>query len=150
MVPVLRPLISPNNTINANPGNNSLVITDYADNLQRIAKIIDSIDQPSGVDPVIIPLQYASAIDVAQTVNRLFAETAQGTGGAEPNQRFVVAADTRSNSLLMRSGDATRLAAFDGEIDLEAFQKRPLRVFHGELRDFEVEQRLHLTGKRSY
>ena len=36
LVPVLRPLISPNNTINANPGNNSLVITDYADNLQRI------------------------------------------------------------------------------------------------------------------
>ncbi|HPM68417.1 MAG TPA: secretin N-terminal domain-containing protein, partial [Piscinibacter sp.] len=40
LVPVLRPLISPNNTINANPGNNSLVITDYADNLQRIGKII--------------------------------------------------------------------------------------------------------------
>ena len=37
LVAVLRPLISPNNTINANPGNNSLVITDYADNLQRIA-----------------------------------------------------------------------------------------------------------------
>jgi hypothetical protein len=36
-VPVLRPLISPNNTINANPGNNSLVITDYADNLRRWA-----------------------------------------------------------------------------------------------------------------
>ena len=35
LVPVLRPLISPNNTINANPGNNTLVITDYADNLQR-------------------------------------------------------------------------------------------------------------------
>ena len=38
LVAVLRPLISPNNTINANPGNNSLVITDYADNLQRIGQ----------------------------------------------------------------------------------------------------------------
>ena len=38
LVPVLRPLISPNNTINANPGNNTLVITDYADNLQRSAR----------------------------------------------------------------------------------------------------------------
>jgi general secretion pathway protein D len=36
LVPVLRPLISPNNTINVNPGNNSLVVTDYADNLRRI------------------------------------------------------------------------------------------------------------------
>src|SRR5690606_78322 len=33
LVTVLRPLISPNNTINANPGSNTLVITDYADNL---------------------------------------------------------------------------------------------------------------------
>jgi general secretion pathway protein D len=40
LVPVLRPLISPNNTINVNPGNNSLVITDYADNLQRMGRII--------------------------------------------------------------------------------------------------------------
>ena len=38
LVPVLRPLITPNNTINANPGNNTLVITDYADNLQRLAR----------------------------------------------------------------------------------------------------------------
>ena len=47
LVPVLRPLISPNNTINANPGNNSLVITDYADNLQRLGKIIAAMDTPS-------------------------------------------------------------------------------------------------------
>src|SRR5690606_26509092 len=39
LVPVLRPLIAPNNTINAYPNNNSLVITDYASNLQRIARI---------------------------------------------------------------------------------------------------------------
>ena len=47
LVPVLRPLISPNNTINANPGNNTLVITDYADNLQRIGKIIAALDLPA-------------------------------------------------------------------------------------------------------
>jgi len=47
LVPILRPLIAPNNTITAYPANNSLVITDYAGNLLRIAKIIDSIDQPS-------------------------------------------------------------------------------------------------------
>ncbi|MCK7493919.1 MAG: hypothetical protein MZW92_23550 [Comamonadaceae bacterium] len=56
---VLRPLISPNNTINANPGNNSLVITDYADNLQRIGKIIAALDQPPATDVEIMPLQHA-------------------------------------------------------------------------------------------
>lgn len=110
-LPILRPLIAPNNTITAYQNSNTLVITDYANNLQRIGKIIDSIDQPSGSDPVVIPLQYASAVDVAQTVNKLFTETAQaGTAVVDPTQRFTVIADTRSNSLLARSGDPSRLA----------------------------------------
>jgi general secretion pathway protein D len=109
LLPVLRPLIAPNNTITAYQNSNTLVVTDYANNLQRIAKIIDSIDQPSGTDPVVIPLQYASAVDVAQTVNRLFSEMGQGQGGADPTQRFMVVADVRSNSLLVRSGDSSRL-----------------------------------------
>ena len=112
MVPILRPLIAPNNTIFAYQNSNTLVITDYANNLQRLEKIIDSIDQPGGVDPVVISLQHASAVDVAQTVNRLFTEAqAQAQGvGSEPTQRFTIVADARSNSLLVRSGDPTRLA----------------------------------------
>ncbi|MEO8006177.1 MAG: type II secretion system secretin GspD [Betaproteobacteria bacterium] len=112
LLPVLRPLIAPNNTVTAYQNSNTLVITDYANNLQRIAKIIDSVDQPGGIEPVIIPLQYASAVDVAQTVNRLFTEIgqAQGQGGGDPNQRFTVVADARSNSLLVRSGDASRVS----------------------------------------
>ena len=54
-MPVLRPLISPNNTINVNPGSNALVITDYADNLQRIARIIASMDVAQATDVEIIP-----------------------------------------------------------------------------------------------
>ena len=107
LLPVLRPLIAPNNTITTYQNSNTLVVTDYANNLQRIAKIIDSIDQPSGSDPIVIPLKYASAVDVMQTVNRLFAEG--GQGAAEPSQRMVVVADARSNSLLVRSGDSSRL-----------------------------------------
>jgi len=112
LVPTLRPLIAPNNTITAYPSNNSLVITDYASNLQRLEKIIEAIDQPSGNDPIVIPLNYASAIEVAQTINRLFTETAQAQGGpaADPSQRLVVVADARSNRLLARSsGDPSRL-----------------------------------------
>ena len=109
LVPILRPLIAPNNVITADPNSNTLVITDYANNLLRLARIIDSIDQPSSNDPVVIPLQYASAVDVATTVNQLFAETSQGAAGAAPGQRFTVVADARSNSLLARSDDPSRL-----------------------------------------
>ncbi len=110
LVPILRPLIAPNNTIAAYQNSNTLVITDYASNVQRLEKIIDAIDQPSATDPIIIALKYASALDVAQTVNRLFAETGQGAAGGDSSQRLLVVADTRSNSLLARgSGDASRL-----------------------------------------
>jgi len=112
LVPTLRPLIAPNNIITAYPGNNALVITDYASNLQRIARIIDAIDQPTGTDPVVIPLRYASALDVAQTVGRLFVDTPQAPGpaGAGPLNRVIIVPDARSNSLLVRSDDPSRLA----------------------------------------
>ncbi len=111
VLPILRPLITPNNTITAYQNNNTLVITDYADNLQRIEKIIDSIDQPSGGDPVVIPLRHASAVDVAQTVAKLFADTTQtaGAAAADPSQRLTVLADVRSNSLIVRSENSSRL-----------------------------------------
>lgn len=111
MVPILRPLIAPNNSITAYPNNNTLVITDYAGNLQRLEKIISAIDQPAGSDPVVIPLSHASAVDVAATVNRLFAEASAVAGSAttEPQQRITVIADGRSNSLLVRSGNPARL-----------------------------------------
>jgi general secretion pathway protein D len=105
LVPILRPLIPPANTITAYAGSNTLVITDYAANLQRLARIIDSLDQPGGSDPVVIPLVHASALDVAQTVNRLFAETTPDSG-----QRLIVVADARSNSLVARSDNPSRIA----------------------------------------
>ena len=109
LVPILRPLIAPNNAITAYQNSNTLVITDYANNMLRLSRIIDSIDQPSGSDPIVIPLQYASAVDVAVTVNQLFTESLQGATTTEATQRFTVVADARSNSLIARSGDPSRL-----------------------------------------
>jgi len=106
LVAVLRPLISPNNSITAYPGNNTLVITDYASNLQRIAQIIESVDRPTDSDSLVIALKYASALDVAQTISRLVAEPAQA---ADPTGRITIAADARSNSILARAGDPSRL-----------------------------------------
>jgi general secretion pathway protein D len=71
LVAVLRPLISANNTINANPGSQSLVITDYADNLQRIAKIIAALDQPAASEVEVIALEHVVASDVASVVQRM-------------------------------------------------------------------------------
>jgi general secretion pathway protein D len=111
LAPILRPLIAPGNAIGAYQSGNALVITDYASNLRRIEKIIDSIDQPSRTDGAAIPIRYASALDVAQTVNRLFAESAQAQGGgpADTTQRVIVVADARSNTLFARSDNPSQL-----------------------------------------
>ncbi len=122
LVPILRPLISPNNTINANPGNNSLVITDYADNLARIARIIAAMDSPSTGDVEVIPLRYAVASDIAQVVQRLSdggsagVPGAPGLPGAGGGSTSVIA-DARNNSLLVRAGSPARLATIRALID---------------------------------
>jgi len=109
LLPILRPLIAPANAISVYPATNTLVITDYAGNLRRIGTIIESIDQPGGTDPVVIPLAYASAVDVALTVNRLSAEPAAVAGAADSSQRLTVVADARSNSLVARSDNPSRI-----------------------------------------
>src|SRR6185369_16949464 len=98
MVPILRPLIAANNAIAASQTSNALIITDYVSNLQRIGKIIEALDQPAGSDPIVIPLRNASAVDVAQSINRLFAAAGPAQAAADPSQRFTVVADVRSNS----------------------------------------------------
>ena len=108
LVPVLRPLISPNNTIAAYANTNTLVITDYADNVRRINKIIDSIDQPNNGEVVTVRLEHASATDLAQALNRLLSDAAAPLPGAapgsvEPTRRIVAIADSRTNSVLLRS-----------------------------------------------
>ena len=117
LVAILRPLISANNTINANPASNSLVITDYADNLQRIAKIISALDNPTTTDLEVIPLQHAVAADLAPLVQRLAeggAQTVPGAAGAAG--ATTVVAETRSNSLIVRASNASRLATVKSTI----------------------------------
>lgn len=114
LVPVLRPLISPNNTINANPGNNSLVITDYADNLQRIGKIIAAMDTPAAGEVEVIALRHAVAADLAPIVQRL-ADAGGGTaavpGAPAGGATSSVIADSRNNSLLVKAGSPARMAS---------------------------------------
>ncbi len=107
LVQVLRPLISPNNTINVNPGNNSIVITDYADNLKRLGRIIAALDSPAVGDMDVVPVRHAIASDLAVTVNRLLEQGGGPVAGGDAG-RVTVLADTRTNSLILRAPSAAR------------------------------------------
>jgi general secretion pathway protein D len=118
LVAVLRPLITANNTINISPGTNAVVITDYADNLQRLGRIISALDQPSQTDVEIVPLKHAVAADLALLMQRLAdAGAAAGAPGAAAGANVTVAADSRSNSLIVRAPNRARLAATLATID---------------------------------
>ena len=115
MIPVLRPLVSPNNTITAFPGNNTLIITDYAANLKRLSKVIATLDSPRPAAEVqVVVIKNSIASDIAVAVSKLMDEGNRGGGGgpgagSDPSQRVVVMADPRTNSVLIRSANASKL-----------------------------------------
>jgi len=107
ILPVLRPLISPNNTINANPGNNTLVVTDYAENLQRLGKMIAALDVPAVNDLDVIPVRYAVASDIAVMASKLL-DSGSAAPGASDSARTMIMADSRTNSVVVRAPSAGR------------------------------------------
>ncbi|MBC3872254.1 type II secretion system secretin GspD [Undibacterium flavidum] len=104
IVTALRPLISPNNVINVNPGNNSIVITDYADNMRRMAEVIALLDVPSNPELEIIPIKHSIAADVATMVTRL----SEGNQASADAGRAIVLADSRTNSVLIKAPTVAR------------------------------------------
>lgn len=109
LLPVLRPLISPNNTIAAYPANNTLIVTDYADNVRRIASIIAGVDSAAGQQVQVVPLHNANALDIAPQIAKMLDPGA--IGASDPSLKVSVVADPRTNSLMLRASNAQRLAS---------------------------------------
>ena len=107
VVTLIKPLVSPNNTINALPGNNSILVTDYASNIDRIEKIIQSVDSSASSKVEMIQLKNAQANKVASLINRAFQTS--GAQGNDPMSNPTVLADPATNSLVIRGGNAERI-----------------------------------------
>ena len=103
---ILRPLVATNNPINAYAGNNTIIVTDYAENVRRIARIIAAIDTPAGNEIDVVPLQYTIASDVALILSRLLESGPQA--GAPDVGRVSILAEPTSNSLLIRAPTPAR------------------------------------------
>jgi general secretion pathway protein D len=139
---VLRPLMSPTSQLSVYEPANALVITDYADNVRRLLRIIERIDLPSSSDVTVIPVQYASVVDLAELVIRLTGTGVNVPGvvpGAPPSQiaaggdRFSVVADTRTNSILLRSdnpGRIDQLRTLIAKLDVPARATGSTRVIY--------------------
>src|ERR1700744_6424069 len=109
LLPILRPRISTNNPVAAYPANNTIIVTDYADNVRRIAQIIAGVDSAAGQSVAVVPLKNANAIDIAQQMGKML--DPGSIGSTDATLKVSVTSDPRTNSLLIRASNPARLAA---------------------------------------
>lgn len=144
VVPVLRPLMAPTSQLSAHEPTNALIITDYADNIRRLLGILERLDQPISSEVTVVPLQHASALDLADLIARLAAPAgargaaapggpAQLPGASQTGDRFTIIPDLRTNSLLVRTenpGRLMQLRSLIAKLDVPATTGGQTRVIY--------------------
>ncbi|MBN8474437.1 type II secretion system secretin GspD [Sulfuritalea sp.] len=119
LVPILRPLVSASNVINVYPANNTLVVTDYADNIKRLEKVIATIEQGGSDNTAVFRLKHIAASDAASLLFKLFGE-GSAANAADPGQRAAIVVDLQSNSVVVRTDTSVvlgRIRSLLNEID---------------------------------
>jgi len=118
----LRILTSKDGEMSIYAPTNSIIISDYGSNIDRIMKIIAQLDVPGFNDQLeVVPVKYAKAKDIAELVNKIVNKdnksASQGggtfqagvprfgragdTAGNAGSPYFMVIPDERSNSLIV-------------------------------------------------
>jgi general secretion pathway protein D len=120
LVPILRPLVPQQGHLAAYPATNVLIISDRADNVDRLVQIIRRIDLVSDAEIELITLQHASAVEVVRilsALNRTRGGAAAAAAGASDQPTLV--ADERTNSVMLggERSDRLRLRAIISHLD---------------------------------
>ena len=121
LVSVVQPMVSHDGLVAAFPEDNTLILTDNAYNIDRLLRIIGSLDiQGTRQNIEVVPLQLAFADDLAQQIEKIM--SAQGGPDASsgrfprpglgvvapsaqgPTGGFKVVPDERTNSLIVLAG----------------------------------------------
>ena len=106
LVPILRPLVPQQGHLAAYPPTNVLIISDRASNIDRMADLVRRIDQAGTEEVEVVPLEYAAAAELVRIVNSL---AAQPDPNQPPGSQVKLAADERTNSVLLSGDKAARL-----------------------------------------
>ena len=100
LIKILRPLIPQYGHIGAVVKSNVLIISDHADNVARLKKLIKEIDVADEEEVVLLPLKEAWVSNVVALLEKLAPEQI-GKGATGP-QKIQIIANERNNSLVMR------------------------------------------------
>lgn len=107
LVPVLRPLMPQWSNVSAYGPSNMLILSGRANNIRRLADIIDQVDRSSANDIDLVPLHHSLAMDVVATLKELI--KTQGGGAASGQAQIMVAADDKSNSIIITGNKTDRI-----------------------------------------
>src|SRR5262249_42708842 len=114
---ILRPLISQNGLIVAEPSANALVLADTADNIRRFVKIVTVLDVAGAQRQIqVFFLKYASAETLARELGTIMQQQLRSAAaglppgsvvppganpGGDPSSTFAIVPDPRTNSLIV-------------------------------------------------
>ena len=107
IVSALRPL-SRNVQIQHHAESNSVVMSGRAADLERLAAIIKRMDRSNEKHITVIPIKYADAKKIVQTIEGLSKSGKSGLGGKIVRAGDKISADERTNSLLVSGDLSTR------------------------------------------
>jgi len=134
------PLVSKNSVVISYPATNLLIVTDVLSNINRLLQIIREIDVEENVSEiVVIPLDNATASDVAQTLDTIFEGSTTRRSVTTPSTRrraasqappeemgpalgeVKIIADERTNSLIVIASayDAEKVRSLVAILDKE-------------------------------
>ena len=105
LVPVLRPLMPQWSNVAAYPASNMLILSGRANNIRHMVQIIKQVDTSSSNGIDMVPLKHALANDLVNTLKDLIKPTAGSSG----LHQATLAADDRSNSILLSGSKTDRL-----------------------------------------
>ena len=107
LMPILKPLLAQNAHIAPHASSNTLLITDSAQNINRIIGIIEELDVEDGDNIEIIPLVNTQSAELAKTL-----ESIKGTRYSKAQalrNKNIIVADERTNSLILNGDSGWRL-----------------------------------------
>ena len=118
LVPILRPLIPQQGHLAAYPATNVLIISDRANNVERLVSIVRRIDQVSDSEIEVISLEQATAAEVVRVLTSLN-RSATGAQAGACSESPILVADERTNSVLLGGdhGDRLRMRAIISLLD---------------------------------
>ena len=135
LIPVLRPLVPQQAHMAAYAPSNAIIISDIRANIDRIATIIDRMDQSAVKKTEVVKLRYGVATDVVEMLKTL--EKSRAGEGADANDEASLVADKRANSVIVTADEVSieRIKGLIDYLDIPLEQSGNVRVMYLEYAD---------------